>query len=175
MKRTETSWRAENRPQSTSMSPYYLYLVGGVSVPPDEGTGPTSPAHRSPCVHQTGDFIRCNSHQSPHRESSNSFLGPDCFHPQRGKQRPSLSRGTQGRKIIFNVLDTHWTKVNGNFSGNFSSNCTHSNYRNGLLHTHHGTIYHTFSQYGTFTSDQFPVTDSFGNCTLQKGNPVTFF
>lgn len=118
-------------------------------------------------AHETGDSIRCNSHQSPHHESSNSFPGPDCFHPLAGEAEAIFEWNTQGRKIIFNVLNTHWTKANGNFSGH--SNCIHSNSRNRLLHTNHRMIYHTFTQYGTFTSDQFPVTtDSFGNCTLQK-------
>lgn len=59
-------------------------------------------------------------------------------------------------------------QVDGNFSGH-----THSSYKNGLLHTNYGMIYHTFTQYGTFTSDQFPTTDSFGNYTAEGF--VTFF
>lgn len=79
IKSTETSGWAENLPQSSSVSLLPI-LGGGVSVPLDNGARPESPAHWSHCVHQTGDSVRCNSHQSPHHESSNSFPGPGGFH-----------------------------------------------------------------------------------------------
>lgn len=101
----------------------------------------------------------------PHH-GSNSFLGPDCF--------PSLAGEgeTPASKIIFNVLDTHPTKVDGNFSGHI-----HSNYRSEIPHPNYETIYHTFTQYGTFTSEG-PV--SCNNRLIWKlhspeGNLVTFF
>lgn len=140
-------------------------LAGVVCVRPDNGCQSPPPAHWGRYMVETGDSPRLNCKRR-HHHGSNSFLGPDCF--------PSLAGEgeTPASKIIFNVLDTHPTKVDGNFSGHI-----HSNYRSEIPHPNYETIYHTFTQYGTFTSEG-PV--SCNNRLIWKlhspeGNLVTFF